>query len=638
MTTDGCASTDVPAAVPPPWRNPPVVTSVVSGLLLALGFAVGLIGVSDILQTTVYVAAVVIGGWFFGREALEELIKEREIGIELLMSVAAIVAGLMGQWGEAAMLVFLYSISEAAESYTEERTRGAIRALTDLAPKTAWVIRDGEEIRLSIDELIVGDRFIVRPGEAIATDGEIIEGASSVNQAPVTGESVPVDKAIGNTVFAATLNGEGALTVLATKTAADNTLARIIQMVEAAQASKGQSQRFIERFGRRYSPAVLALGMVIVTIPGLMGLGWQEWLTRATVFIVAAAPCALVISIPITLVAAIGTAGRNGLLIKGGVHLENLAKIRVVAIDKTGTLTQGTPEVAAVESLGDYSEADVLRIAAALEARSQHPLAQAIMQRAQTHAVPVQAAQDFRSLTGAGARGQVDGNVYHIGSPALFANLGVDMAPVAPSIEALQRDGNTVVLVGGANALVGLIAMSDPLRPGAVEAIRALKAQHMDRIIMLTGDNRLAAESIAAQAGIDEVRADLSPDDKRRAIEALDRQQGRVAMVGDGVNDAPALAAAHVGIAMGAAGSDVALETADVALMADDLAKLSYLFEFSQRTWRVIRQNLVLSITVIAMLAITALTGVLSLPVAILAHEISEFIIIASGLRLLRSH
>jgi Zn2+/Cd2+-exporting ATPase len=638
MTGDACTSTDPSVPIPPPWRNPPVVTSVISGLLLVVGFAGGFLGVSDAVQTTIYIAAVVVGGWFFGREALEELVKEREIGIELLMSVAAVVAGLLGQWGEAAMLVFLYSISEAAESYTEERTRGAIRALMDLAPKTACVVREGEEIRLSIDELVVGDRFIVRPGEAIPTDGEIIEGASSVNQAPVTGESLPVDKMIGDTVFAATLNGEGALTVLATKTAADNTLARIIEMVEAAQASKAQSQRFIERFGRRYSPAVLAVGILIVLIPGVMGLDWQEWLSRATVFIVAAAPCALVISIPITLVAAIGTAGRNGLLIKGGVHLENLAKIRVVAMDKTGTLTRGTPAVTAIEALGDCSETELLRIAAALEARSQHPLAQAVLEHAEAKDISLAAAQDFRSLTGAGARGLVDGKAYHIGSPALFSELGADMSSVTSRVESLQRDGNTVVLVGDTEVVIGLIAMSDPLRPGAVEAIHALKAQHMDKLIMLTGDNRLAAEAIAAQVGIDEVRADLKPEDKSRAVEALDRQYGRVAMVGDGVNDAPALAAAHVGIAMGAAGSDVALETADVALMADDLSKLPYLFQFSQRSWHVIRQNLVLSILVITVLAITALTGVLSLPVAVLAHEVSEFIVIASGLRLLRSH
>ncbi|HNP37906.1 MAG TPA: heavy metal translocating P-type ATPase, partial [Woeseiaceae bacterium] len=355
------------------------MTSAISGLLLVLGFVGGYLGITPTVQTIIYVTAVLVGGWFFGREALEELIKEREIGIELLMSIAAIVAGLLGQWGEAAMLVFLYSISEAAESYTEERARGAIRALMDLAPKTARVIRDGQEVEVSIEELVLGDQFVVRPGEAIPTDGEIVSGTSSINQAPVTGESIPVEKAEGDTVFAATLNGEGALTVMATRTAADNTLARIIELVEEAQGSKAQTQRFIERFGRRYSPAVLATGVLIVLVPGLLGYGWEEWLSRATVFIVAAAPCALVISIPIALVAAIGTAGRQGVLIKGGVHLERLAKIRVVAMDKTGTLTRGVAEVTNVEPTDGMNADELLRVAAALEARSAHPLAQAVV-------------------------------------------------------------------------------------------------------------------------------------------------------------------------------------------------------------------------------------------------------------------
>jgi Cd2+/Zn2+-exporting ATPase len=598
-------------------------------------------------QTIVYVAAVVIGAWFFGREALEELIKEREIGIELLMSVAGIVAGLLGQWGEAAMLVFLYSISEAAESYTEERARGAIRALMDLAPKTAWVIRDGIEVEISIDELVVGDRFIVRPGEAIPTDGEIVDGTSSVNQAPVTGESIPVEKAEGDTVFAATLNGEGALTVIATKTAADNTLARIIKLVEEAQGSKAQTQRFIERFGRRYSPAVLATGILIVLIPGLLGFGWEEWLSRATVFIVAAAPCALVISIPIALVAAIGTAGRQGVLIKGGVHLERLAKIRVVAMDKTGTLTRGIPEVTRVEPTEGTSTEEVLRIAAALEARSAHPLAQAVVAAAEAAAVPVVAADDVQSLTGAGITGTVNGQTQYIGSPELFAGLRgslsanptrIDQSALETHIENLQGEGNTVVLVGNASRIMGIIAIADALRSSAAAAVSDLRATGIEHVIMLTGDNRLAGNAIGAKAGVDEVRAELTPDDKSQAIAALTNEYGPVAMVGDGVNDAPALAAAHVGIAMGVAGSDVALETADVALMADDLSNLPYLMGFSHRTWRVIRQNITLSIIVISALAITALTGVLSLPVAVLVHEISEFIVIASGLRLLRSH
>jgi len=613
---------------------------------LLLGFVGGELGLGLTPQTIVYVAAVVIGGWFFGREALEELIKEREIGIELLMSVAAIVAGLLGQWGEAAMLVFLYSISEAAESYTEERARGAIRALMDLAPKTAWVIRDGQEVQLSIDDLVVGDRFIVRPGEAIPTDGEIVDGASSVNQAPVTGESIPVEKSVGDTVFAATLNGEGALTVLATKTAADNTLARIIELVEEAQGSKAQTQRFIERFGRRYSPAVLAIGSLIVLVPGLLGFGWTEWLSRATVFIVAAAPCALVISIPIALVAAIGTTGRQGILIKGGVHLERLAKVRVVALDKTGTLTRGVPEVTAVQPSEGVSAKELLSVAAALESRSAHPLAQAIIHAAEKAGVSVTAANDVQSLTGAGITGTVNGKAQNIGSPDLFSGLGgaiatnstrIDLSALTAPINNLQSEGNTVVLVGDASQILGIIAIADTLRPNAKAAVSALKASGIEHVIMLTGDNRLAGNAIGALAGVDEVRADLKPDEKSQAIVALTDEYGPVAMVGDGVNDAPALAAAHVGIAMGVAGSDVALETADVALMADDLSKLPYLMQFSGRTWRVIRQNIVLSILVISVLAITALTGALSLPVAVLVHEISEFIVIASGLRLLRS-
>ena len=647
MTIGACASTDPSAAVPPPWRNPPVVTSVISGLLLALGFAGGLMGVSDIVQTTVYIAAVVIGGWFFGREALEELIKEREIGIELLMSVAAIVAGLLGQWGEAAMLVFLYSISEAAESYTEERARGAIRALMDLAPKTAWVIRDGQEVQLSIDDLVVGDRFIVRPGEAIPTDGEIVDGVSSVNQAPVTGESIPVEKSAGDTVFAATLNGEGVLTVVATKTAADNTLARIIELVEKAQGSKAQSQRFIERFGRRYSPAVLGIGILIALVPGLLGFGWAEWLSRATVFIVAAAPCALVISIPIALVAAIGTAGRQGLLIKGGVHLERLAKVKVIALDKTGTLTRGVPEVTAAEPTEGAGTDELLRVAAALEARSAHPLAQAIIAAAESAGVPVAPAEDVQSLTGAGIKGTINGRVEYVGSPELFSTLTgelsskptrIDLSATLVRVQKLQSDGRTVVLVGNASRVLGIIAISDVLRSSATAAVSDLKVAGIEHVIMLTGDNQLAGSAIGARAGVDEVRAELKPDEKSQAIEALTSQYGPVAMIGDGVNDAPALAAAHVGIAMGVAGSDVALETADVALMADDLSKLPYLMQFSQRTWRVIRQNIALSIIVISALAITALTGALSLPVAVLVHEISEFVVIASGLRLLSSH
>lgn len=637
MACPSCAAVAAGEAMPPPWRNPQVVTSAISGLLLVIGFFGGKLGLPPLPETGLYLLAVIIGGWYFGREAFEELVREREIGIELLMSLAAIVAGLMGQWAEAAMLVFLYSISEAAEGYTEERTRHAIRALMDLAPKTALVVRDGKETRIPVEELVVGDVFIVHPGEAVATDGEIIDGRSSLNQAPVTGESVPVEKAVGDTVFAATLNGEGVVSVRVTKTTADNTLARIIQLVEEAQASKGRSQRFIERFGKRYSPAVLGVGVLLALVPGLLGLGWEEWLTRATVFIVAAAPCALVISIPITLVAAIGTAGRQGILVKGGVHLENLARVRVVALDKTGTLTLGQPRVTEIVPLDGGTEAGVLSIAAALEARSQHPLARAVLDHATEQGIEALPAEDFQSLTGAGATGRIKGEQYFIGSPALFAEKQVALTEAGARIEALQVAGNTVVVIGMEQAARGLIAIADPLRPEAVEAIAGLKRAGIHKVIMLTGDNPRTAQAIAAQAGIDEVFAELKPEDKTRKVKALDQQYGRVAMVGDGVNDAPALAAAHVGIAMGAAGTDVALETADVALMADDLSRLPYLIRFSRRNWRVIRQNLALSVVVIGALIVGAVSGVFSLPIAVLAHEVSEFVVIASGLRMLRA-
>lgn len=638
MACPGCDTVANGQPMPPPWRNLQVVTSALSGSLLALGFFGSMLGMTSVLETSLYLLAVVIGGWYFIREGIETLLEERQVGIEILMTVAAITAGLLGQWAEAAMLVFLYSISEAAEGYTEERTRNAIRALMDLAPKTALVLRDGKEMVIPAEELRVGDLFVVRPGEAVATDGDIVKGHSSLNQAPVTGESVPVEKNVGDNVFAATLNGEGALTIRVTKTTADNTLARIIQLVEEAQSSKGKSQRFIERFGRRYSPVVLAVGVLLAVLPPLFfAQEWQEWLTRATVFIVAAAPCALVISIPITLVAAIGTAGRNGILIKGGVHLENLARVRVITLDKTGTLTLGRPQVSKVIAFNGVAEKQLLTTAAALETRSQHPLASAIINYAADENIEVVAAEDFQSLTGAGAKGRVNNQTVYIGKPNLFASMGIDLAPIEEQIRELQQAGNTVILLGTEQQLQGLIAVIDPLRPGVADAISDLRKSGIEKIIMLTGDNPLAAKTIAAKAGIDEVFAELSPEDKKSKIEELDRQYGRVAMVGDGVNDAPALAAAHVGIAMGAAGTDVALETADVALMADDLSRLPYLIRFSRRNWRIIQQNLALSVLVIGTLVVGAVAGVFSLPIAVLAHEISEFVVIASGLRMLRS-
>ena len=628
-----------------PWRNPKVLTSVTSGVLLLVGWLIGLAGAPALISTVMFIAAILIGGYYFGREAIEELIFEHQIGIELLMSVAAIVASAMGAPLEGATLVFLYSISEAAEGYTEEKTRAAIKALMNLAPKVALVRRNGREQEIPVEELVVGDVFIVKPGQALATDGEVLVGASSVNQAPVTGESVPVERQLGDPVFAGSINGEGALEVRATKTFAENTIARIITMVEEAQEKKGKSQRFIERFGERYSPIVLLIGILIAIVPPLFfGAAWVMWITRATVFIVAAAPCALVISIPITLVASLGTGARNGVLIKGGVYVEELAKVKVVAMDKTGTLTRGEPEVTDVVLFRrdpdrlTSSQQEFLAVAAGIERRSGHPLAQAIVRHVEAQGVQPAELADFRSLTGAGASARLDGRTVYLGSPDLFhSKLGISLESSWEDINHLQSEGKTVVLLGDEQAPWGMIAIRDNIRPNAQKAIDAIHAAGVDKVVMLTGDNGRTAQAIARELGIDEVYADLKPEDKAVKVRELTSRYGHVAMVGDGVNDAPALAEATVGVAMGAAGTDVALETADVALMADDLEKLAYALCLAKRNQSVVNQNLALSAVVISILVIGAVGGWFTLPIAVLAHEISEFVVIGSGLRMLRS-
>ena len=646
LATLGFPPTEETGVPRPPkfWRNPKIVTSATSGLLLALGWLLGVGGAPPGVSLATYLLAIVVGGAFFGREAIVELIFERRIGIELLMSLAAVVAAAMGQAMEGAMLAFLYSISEAAEGYTELKTRSAVKALMNLTPKTALVRRDGRDVEVSAEELAVGDVFFVKPGESVATDGEVLAGVSGVNQAPVTGESVPVEKKPGDAVFAGTINGEAVLEVRATKTAADNTIARIIHMVEEAQERKGKSQRFIERFGARYSPAVLLAGALLALLPPLLaGASWLTWLTRATVFIVAAAPCALVISIPVTLVAALGTGARRGVLIKGGVYLEELARVRMVAFDKTGTLTRGEPEVTDVvvadtahEGRG-LTRGEVLAVAAGVERYSDHPLARAIVRAAVAEGVAPVEVTEARTLPGAGAAGQWGDHTVHVGSPELFeGRLAVPLGRLTHQVQRLQDEGNTVVAVGSASGIWGLVALRDTLRPNARDAVAALHGEGIERIAMLTGDNQRAAQAIAAEVGIDEVYSELKPEDKVAKVREL-AGHGHVAMVGDGVNDAPALAEATVGVAMGAAGSDVALETADLALMGDNLERLAYALRLARRTQSVVRQNLALSTVVIAALVIGAIAGLFSLPVAVLGHEVSELAVIASGLRMLRA-
>jgi Cd2+/Zn2+-exporting ATPase len=626
---------------PKPWRNPKVLTSAASGLLLLLGVVLSLAGAPAVISNILYALAIVIGGYYFGREALEELIFEREIGIELLMAIAAVTAALLGQAAEGAMLVFLYSISEALEGYTEEKTRSAVKALMDLAPKTALVRRDGRELEIPAEDLRAGDLFIVKPGQAIASDGRIVDGSSNIDQAPVTGESVPDENGPGDELFSGSLNGQGALEVQATRDFADNTISRIIHMVEEAQERKGQRQRFIERFGHYYSPAVLLAGIFIALIPPLLfGADWGEWAGRAVVFIVAAAPCALVISIPVTMVATLGTGARQGVLIKGGIYVEELARVRVVALDKTGTITQGRPAVTDVVLSGDgaHSEETLLALAAGIERRSEHPLAQAINRRAAELDVAPVETEGFQALSGAGAQAQWRGATVAIGRPGYFTQeLGLDLGELAGDVERLRAEGKTVVAVGDDGDVWGLIALRDNIRANAAQAIAGLDRQGIGRTVMLTGDNERTAGVIAREVGLDVYHAGLKPEEKVVKVRELAGQYGHIAMVGDGVNDAPALAEATVGVAMGAAGTDVALETADVALMADDLEKLVYALALSRRSQKIVRQNLVLSIIIITTLALGAISGALGLPAAVLGHELSELLVIGNGLRMLRA-
>lgn len=626
----------------PPWRNPKVLSSIASGVLLGVGWLMARSGVVAWVPLATYLAAMIVGGYFFAREAIEELIFEREIGIELLMTAAAVAAAALGEPGEGAMLVFLYSISEAAEGYTAARTRAAIKALMKLVPPTATVRREGAEVEIPAEQLQPGDVFIVRPGGAFATDGVIISGHSAVDESPVTGESVPIEKAPDDPVLAGTINRAGALEVRATKTFAENTVSRIIELVEQAQARKGDSQRFIEKFGRWYSPLILLACVVIGVVPASVGATtWTASLHIGTILLVAAAPCALVISIPITLVAALGMGARRGILIKGGIHLEELARIRVVALDKTGTLTKGEPEVTDVRLALDGPITDpsrLLALVAAVDRWSEHPLARAIVTGAMTRGLQIPESSNFQALVGAGATATVEDEVVHVGSRVYFTEvLKLDPGTLAGEFETLERAGKTIVLAGTAGAIWGAIALRDELRPEARDAIRGLRELGIAKVVMLTGDNEGTARAIAAEVGIDDVHAKLKPEDKVTRVRALAHEHGHVLMVGDGVNDAPALAEATVGVAMGAAGTDVALETADVALMADDLRKLVEAFALGRRTQQLIRQNLVLSALVIIGMVGGAVAGLFTLPIVVLAHEISEFVVIGNGLRVVRA-
>ncbi len=594
--------------------------AVAAGALLTAGFVLGLAGLPT-LESAAYAGALVVGGATFVPEAVRALLR-REIGIGTLMAIAAAGAVLLGELGEAATLAFLFSISEGLEAYALARTRRQLRSLLSLVPPTAVVRRNGAELTIPAAELRPGDWLVVRPGERVATDGVVLAGRSALDIAAITGESIPVDVAPGDPVFAGSINGGGALEIEATALVADNSLARIVRIVEEAQERKGVSQRMADRIARPLVPGIMVVAATVAIVGSVLD-DPVVWLPRALVVLVAAAPCAFALSVPVTVVAGIGAASRAGILVKGGAALEALAAASVVALDKTGTLTRNEPRVVGVVPAPGWSDAEVLRLAVALEARSDHPLARAILE-----AVPsVEPADDVEAIGGRGLTGRIDGVPVRLGRPGF-----VEPGLLASAVETFEAAGATVVLVERDGRLVGAIGVRDELRPeapGVVAALRSLGAE----VVMLTGDNRRTAATLATGAGIDRVEAELLPETKASIVSAL-RDGGRtVAMVGDGINDAPALATADVGIAMGAMGSDLAIETADVALMGDDLRHLPQAIGHARRARGIMHQNLVLSGSILVVLVPLAAAGALGLAAVVAIHEVAEVLVISNGLR-----
>lgn len=613
---------------------PPLRNALIAAGIAVSGFLLGSLGViPEPAVNQIFLVAILIGAYHWALEGCEELIHEHAIDIEMLMIAATLGAIVLGLWEEAAALVILYAAAEGVEHITYARTRASIRTLLDLAPKEAVLIRNEAEQVIPAEQLEVGDLFLVKPGAGIPTDGIIVNGRSSINEAAVTGESVPAERQEGMKVFAATVNGEGTLTVRATATFSDNTLTRMIHMVEEAQEQKGKTQAFIEKFGRRYTPAVFFVSLILIVVPPFFGIPFDELAIRGVVLLVAAAPCALVMSTPVAVAAGIGSAGKHGILIKGGIHLENLGKTQAVAFDKTGTLTTGTPGVTDIVPLNGDEQA-VLRIAYTIERCSDHPIGRAIVKHAETGGIQPHEAVGACVLPGQAATAIIRGTPYFAGRPEYFTGASLD-AGTRRTIDRLRDEGKTVISVGTEEEILGMIAVRDQVRPNAGTVIEELHAMGIVPI-MLTGDNEITARSVAADLGIDDIRSDLKPEDKTAAIESLKEKYGAVVMIGDGINDAPALARATVGIAMGTVGTDAAIEAADVALMADDLSRVPEAIAFGKKALAVSNQNIVFSLAVLAIMIPGALLGVLGIAAAVVFHEGSELLAVANGLRMVK--
>lgn len=620
----------------PFWKRKENIISLLSLFFLLVGIWLSYEqGESSPIAIVFFAIAIAVGGAHMFRTGLQNLLRF-EFDMKTLMTIAIIGAAIIGEWREGAVVVFLFAISEALEAYSMNKARQSLRQLMDIAPPTAYVRRGNDMIELPTEEIEVGDVLLVKPGQKIAMDGQVLKGMSTVNQAAITGESIPVTKTVGDEVFAGTLNEEGALEVEVTKRVEDTTIAKIIHLVEEAQAEKAPSQKFVDRFAKYYTPIIIVLAILIAIVPPLFGGDWNRWIYQGLAVLVVGCPCALVVSTPVAIVTAIGNAARKGVLIKGGIYLEETGRLQAVAFDKTGTLTKGYPEVTDFIPEPTCDAQQALAAIAAVESMSQHPLAQAIVRYAHVQDVPVKEADGFQSVTGKGAYAEVDGQRVAVGSLQWAKELASLSEITLETAETLQQEGKSVMAFMMGEQFGGIIAVADPIRSETKSVIQQLKTMGIQKIVMLTGDHEKTANAIAHTVGVTEVQANLMPEDKLHAIRQLRSTHGRVAMVGDGINDAPALATASVGIAMGGAGTDAALETANIAFMSDDLTNLPYTMKLSRKTLRIIKENIMfaLGLKIIALLLI--IPGWLTLWIAIFADIGATLLVVFNSLRLLR--
>lgn len=623
------------------YQHSLMIATVLTGIFLSLGWVLGMLDlISDRTQLIFYVLTYLFGGTYATYTAIKELL-QKHVDIDLLMVTAAIGAATIGGWAEGGVLLFLFSLGNALEHYALGRTHRAVRALMEMSPDEATVLRDDEEVQVPVEQLAIGDIVITRPGERVPVDGTVRSGSSSIDESAITGESIGVEKAVGDSVFAGTVNGNGYLRIRVDRPSTETTLSKIIRIVEEARGQQSRAQRFTDRFEGPYAIGVIVASALLVIIPVLaLGRDFDDMFYRAMTLLVVASPCALIISTPASILSALANAARMNVLFKGAVHLENAGVVDVVAFDKTGTLTEGKPRVTDVVPETGVSEHDLLRYAAAVERMSEHPLADAIVSyadRSGVEPIPDDQTTDLEAVTGRGIRATVEGSPVRIGNEAMLEFDGISVpTEIRQRVDRLREAGKTVMYVAR-DRILGVVAVADVIRPDAPAVVQALKRLGVARTMILTGDNELAAQAIAREVGIDDWRAGLLPEEKLEVIRELEEAGHTVAMVGDGVNDAPALATATVGVAMGAAGTDVALETADVVLMADDLKRLPYAIELSRRARRTIRQNIAFALSVIVVLVIFTLAGQVPLPVGVIGHEGSTIIVVLNGLRLLRT-